>query len=205
MKNQPALIEGLGDDPWTKLVGGGVINAISGMSEMVGQDITITSFKAHTIKIKDASMLVGGPEAETAAVYLSGTGPAVGHMVLMYKPQTAFDLIDMLMGEPQGVTKSLGEFEASALAEVGNIVGSFFLNALSDATGLDLRVSPPSVLMDMAGAVLDAILAEIMTETDEALVVEAVFGTVGREISGTFLTIPTPALQEALLANWRNE
>lgn len=205
MTSQPALLESLGEDPWTNLVGSGVINAISGMSEMVGQDIKITSFNAKTIKIKDAASLVGGPEAETAAVYLSGTGPAVGHMVLMYSPQTAFDLIDMLMGEPKGVTTSLGEFEASALAEVGNIVGSFFLNALSDATGLDLRVSTPSVLMDMAGSVLDAILAEIMTETDEALVVEAVFGTSSREISGTFLSIPTLELQDALLSNWRQE
>ena len=203
MNNQATLIESLGHDPWTRLVGGGVIRAISGMSEMVGQEITISSFSARTIEIRNASNLVGGPEAMAAAVYLSVSGPATGHMVLVYDPKTAFELIDMLVGEPQGATTSLGEFEASALAEMGNIVGSFFLNALSDATGLDLRISPPSVLMDMAGSILDSIMAEIMIETDEAVVVEALFGTSSHEINGTFLAIPTAELQRVLLANWR--
>jgi chemotaxis protein CheC len=192
-------------DSWTELVSTGVTNAIAGMSEMIGQEIIISKFKATSINLRDASQLLGGPEAETAAIYLSISGPASGHMILVYQPQTAFDLIDLLMGEQAGATNSLGEMEESVLAEMGNIVGSFFLNAISDATRLDLRVSPPAVMMDMAGAVLDPILAERMMETDAALVVETAFGTKDCQIDGMFLAMPSIELQAILLERWRSE
>ena len=187
---------------WTEIVTTGVTNAIGGLGEMMGQEVVLTSMKPRIIAVKDAAQLVGGPEATAAAVYLSISGSATGHMVVIYQPKTAFDLIDMLMDQPPGTTTELGEMEQSVLGEMGNIFGSFFLNALGDATGLDLRVSPPSVMMDMAGAILDAVLAEIMLEMDEALVLETVFGTRDRQINGSFLCLPSIGLQKALSERW---
>ena len=126
-------------------------------------------------------------------------------MIIIYRPETAYDLIDLLLDQPSGTTTALEEMEISALGEMGNIVGSFFLNALADATGLDLRVSPPEVMMDMAGAILDAVLAEIMLEVDEALVMQTSFGTQDMQIDGTFLCLPSLSLQTALLEHWRGE
>lgn len=205
MTNQKMMLDEEGLKAWTELVSKGVTNAIRGLSEMMGQEIVISEMTAREIAVKDAASLVGGPEVETAAIYLSVDGAASGHMVIIYKPETAFELIDMLMDEPPGTTSELGEMEVSVLGEMGNITGSFFLNALGDATGLDLRVSPPEVMMDMAGAILDAVLAEIMMEVDEALVVETRFGTDNRQINGTFLCMPSPGLQMALLESWRNQ
>ena len=85
---------------------------------------------------------------------------------------------------------------------MGNIMGSFFLNSLADATGLNLNPSPPAVMMDMVGAVLDVALGDIMQETDEALIVEATFGTSDRQINGTFLVMPSVSMQKALLEHW---
>ena len=90
--------------------------------------------------------------------------------------------------------------EESVLAEMGNIVGSFFLNAMADSTSLELRVSPPAVMMDMAGAILDPILAEALMEADEALVVETTFGTKDRQINGSFLVLPSPEFLKQLSA-----
>lgn len=196
------VLDESGIKTWTAIVTKGVTNAISGLGDMMGQEVTLTSIKARQIAVKDAASLVGGPEVTTAAVYLSISGSASGHMVVIYQPQTAFDLIDMLLDEPPGTTKVLGEMEQSALGEMGNVFGSFFLNALGDATDLDLRVSPPAVMMDMAGAILDAVLAEIMLEMDEALVLETVFGTNDRQINGAFLCLPSIGLQTALAERW---
>ena len=205
MANSNILLDEAGLKAWTELVSMGVTNAISGLSGMMGQDIRISEMNAREIPVRDAASLVGGPETETVAVYLSVDGAASGHMVIIYSPQTAFELVDMLLDEPVGTTSGLDEMEVSVLGEMGNITGSFFLNALSDATGLDLRVSPPEVMMDMAGAILDAVLAEIMMEVDEALVVETRFGTDNRQINGMFLCMPSPGLQMALLESWRNQ
>lgn len=205
MANSNLLLDEAGLKAWTELVSMGVTNAISGLSGMMGQDIRISEMNAREILVRDAANLVGGPETETAAIYLSVDGAASGHMVIIYSPQTAFELVDMLLDEPVGTTTELGEMEISVLGEMGNITGSFFLNALSDATGLDLRVSPPEVMLDMAGAILDAVLAEIMMEVDEALIVETKFGTDDRQINGMFLCMPSPGLQMALLESWRNQ
>jgi chemotaxis protein CheC len=112
----------------------------------------------------------------------------------------AYGFVDMLMGTPAGTTQSLGEMEASALGELGNVVGSSFLNELADATGLRLMPSPPSVMTDMAGALLDIIAADILLTQDDAFVAEATFHAPDRDITGQFFVIPTQDLLGALLA-----
>jgi chemotaxis protein CheC len=85
--------------------------------------------------------------------------------------------------------------ERSTLGEMGNIMGSFFLNFISDTTGNRFQPSPPAVMMDMAGAVLDAALADVLAYSDDTYIVETVFGTNDRQVSGTFLVIPSPELE----------
>ena len=59
--------------------------------------------------------------------------------------------------------------------------------------------SPPTVMMDMAGAVIDAAVADIMADTEDILVVETRFGTANQKIYGIFLVLPNPQLKEVLL------
>ncbi len=187
---------------WAGLVSTGIGNAISGLSQMVGQEIKATALKPTVVEIKDVPNIFGGPEVMTVGIYLRVTGAATGHMLLVYQPQAAFELLDMLLGVVLGTTQDLGEMEESALGEMGNIMGSFFLNSLSDATGLSFYPSPPAVMMDMAGAVLDVALSEIMLEADEACLVEATFGTQDKQVNGTFLVLPSPGLLKALSRQW---
>lgn len=136
---------------WTGLVSKGTMNATANLSQFVGQEITVASFGLRRIPVAETSQLMGGPESESVAIYLTISGSADGHIMLLYDPQMAYQFVDMLMGQPPGTTETLGEMEESALAELGNIVGSGFLNALADATGLTLLPSPPTVMKDMTG------------------------------------------------------
>lgn len=188
----------------TQLVGAGSINAISGLSQMIGQEINVSSFSARVVPINETPDLVGGWERLTLGVYLAVSGSATGHIFMIYDPVTAMALADILMGQEPGTTKNLDEMEESALGEVGNIMGSFFLNALADATGLELQPSPPAVMMDMAGAILNVALADIIQESDTALVVETSFNTEDQQISGTLLVMPSPDLLRVLLEHMHN-
>ena len=175
-------------------------NAITGLSQMVDQEIDMTAVSARQIPVDEVPDFFGGREQVAVAVYLAVTGATEGHMFLVYPPETAMSLVDLLLGEEPGTTQELTEMEASALGEMGNIMGSFYLNALSDASGLILVPSPPAVIMDMAGSILDVALADILQESDDALVVEAIFTTKDQQISGNFLVLPSPEFLKHLSA-----
>ena len=42
----------------------------------------------------------------------------------------------------------------SALGEIGNIVGTSYINALAQMTGLEIEPSPPQAATDMLGAIV---------------------------------------------------
>ncbi len=180
------------------LVSQGSVNAVSGLAQMVGQEIHITNLHARLVPVNETPDIVGGWEELTLGVYLGVSGSANGHMFLLYSPPTARALVDLLLGQPPGTTTDLDEMEESVMGEVGNIMGSFFLNALSDATGLTLQPSPPAVMMDMAGAILDVAMADILQESDDALVVETSFSSEDRQIEGTLLVMPSHDLLRVL-------
>ncbi len=178
---------------WTWLVSKGIANSLSGLSQMVGEELIVTALDVKYFPAKDTVNLVGGPENMVVGIYLTISGDATGHLMLIHDPKIAYQLIDKQLGLPSGSTQGLDEMERSVLGEMGNITGSFFLNALADATNLILTPSPPVVMIDMAGAILGIALTEIMQEQDQddVLAVKATFGTATHQIDGTFLVMLT--------------
>lgn len=184
---------------WAELVSIGTSNAMSGLSQMIGQDIDVSSFALRKVPVASISELVGGPEAEAIGIYLTVSGAADGHLMLIYEPRIAYAFVDLMMMQPPDTTTEIGEMERSALGEMGNIIGAFFLSAIADATGLELRPSPPAVMADMAGALLDVVSAEILMHSDETFLAETTFATSDRDISGVFFVMPSDDLLNALL------
>jgi chemotaxis protein CheC len=172
---------------------------MSGLSQMVGQEISVEGFSVRRIPVTSVSHLMGGPEVTAVGIYLTVSGSADGHIMLMYEPRTACAFVDLIMGNPPNATDSLGEMERSALAEMGNVIGAFFLSALADATGLRLWLSPPAVMVDMAGALLDIVSADILLTQDDTYLAETIFTTQDREISGAFFIMPSEELRVRLL------
>lgn len=183
-----------GDSSTFDLISGGVNSALTGLSQMVNKQLNVTDVRIKQVMVKDVPDLFGGPEAVMVGVYLGVQGYANGHMIVAYKPETAFNLVDMLLGQPISSTQELKEMEQSALGEVGNIMGSFFLNYISDKTGISYRVSPPAIMMDMAGAILDVILSAVLEHTEQTYIVDATFGADDKSVAGTFLVLPVPDL-----------
>lgn len=83
----------------------------------------------------------------------------------------------------------------SALGEVGNITVSSFLSALADRRQLDLRPTPPIVVDDLAGAILDAIVADVVGDLDSIMTIEVDLNWGGVRSGGTLLIIPRPSAE----------
>ncbi len=96
------------------------------------------------------------------------------------------------MGQAPGETTELDEMGLSALAEVGNITSSFFVNTLADALGVTAHVTPPAVAQDMAAAVISTIAAEVGVRTEVLIAIRTEFAIAGHAVAGEFFVLPDP-------------
>ncbi len=186
---------------WEGLVKKGMTNAISGLSKMVGMEFYTNSVNIRKLPARDMPDVLGGPEKMVIGVYISFSGASNGHILLAHQPEFAYTILDMLMGNPRGTCRSLDEMSESALGEMGNITGTFFLNAIADSLGVLLNPSPPLVIVEMAGAILDIALAEILAERDDVFIAETSFSASDRTIEGTFLIMPNAGFLRLPLAS----
>lgn len=177
----------------------GAGNAATSLSQMLDKKIEMTVPNASVLCLNDVPEIVGGAEALVVGVYLTVQGDAPGHIMFIIPLKSTYSLVDMIMGLSPGTTVELGEMEWSAIAEIGNILSSSYLGALTSMSGLSLRPSPPSTAMDMAGAILSVVLIELSKVGDVALVIETVFINRPDNITGYFFLIPDPGSLGALL------
>jgi chemotaxis protein CheC len=186
---------------WGSLALKGIDNAMTGLATMVNREIRMSSLSLKQVPASEAPDLVGGADKMVIGIYLAFEGDATGHLMLVHQPDVALAIIDMLLGNEPGTTRDLNEMEQSALGEMGNIIGSAFLNAIADALDMRLLPSPPEVILDMAGAILDVAFAEILQQTDDVIVAETSFGTSDRQARGTFLVIPSFNFLKVILSH----
>jgi chemotaxis protein CheC len=171
----------------------GLSSAANGLSTMVGTTLTVKDPCVKMVNVKDIPMALGGPENEAVGIYLKAEGDMTGHFMLVLPYVKAMEMVDMLMEVPPGTTQSLGSIERSALAEVGNLTASFFLNAVAAMTGVSSRPTPPAVMVDMIGAILDIIVAATGGINEHVLTFQAVFSYADRSVDADFWVIPDPS------------
>ena len=186
----------------SRLISKATLNAISGMAKMIGRDVEVRAVNLRQLTAETLPDFLKDPDSMLIGVDLEIGGDADGNMVLIYPPEVAFGLVDLLLSNPLGQTKALEEMGQSALGEMGNVAGGFFLNSLADDTGMRLLPSPPTVLSEKASILLDnAIkpLADGEEEESTIFVLQTVFRTQDRQIKGNFLVMPTAGLLKALI------
>jgi chemotaxis protein CheC len=121
-------------------------------------------------------------------------------MIIPY--QKAMELVDLIMEVPQGTTQHFGSLERSALGELGNICGSFFLNSVASLTDATYQPTPPAVMVDMVGAILDIVVATTGGISEHALLMQANFMDGARCVEADFWVIPElNSLNEILKKN----
>ena len=92
------------------------------------------------------------------------------------------------------------EFALSALGEIGNIVGTSYINALAGMTGMDIEPTPPSTTTDMLGALVASALAGAAMESDIALMLDSNLLVEGEDCSISFLLVPDQGGVDVLLS-----
>ena len=180
----------------------GIKNAAHGFSGMIGRKIEVSNPALRLVPLLTIPELVGGPEDDAVGIYLRFEGDMIGQIMMIMPYQKALELVDLLMDIPQGTTQHLGSIERSALGELGNMCGTFFLNSLAKLVGASIKPTPPAVMVDMVGAILDIVVATSGGISDQILLMQANFMDGVRSVEANFWVIPDMnALQNLLKKN----
>ncbi len=170
------------------------------LGSMSGQVIEVQTPQLQRCTAADVLTMAGGPESIVLAVYVRILGSLQGHALLLFSPSDAHRLAQILLagllgpGElPMESTTdplSYDELELSALQEAGNVTISAFLNEIGMHLHEPVQPTPPQIVIEMAGAVLDAVLLDLVNDADQVLAARTTFSEGGRAIDGTLFVLP---------------
>jgi len=167
----------------------GAGHGATALSQLLGKRIHITVPRANVLALSQVPNLVGDPQTLVAGLTLSILGDATGKIVLLFPRDSALRLADMLLKQPVGTSKILNEMGHSALKEAGNILTGAYLSALNEFLGMLLLISVPSLVFDMAGALLSTV-TQGMEDATKVICIETKFIDSNEVIGGYFILVP---------------
>jgi chemotaxis protein CheC len=170
------------------------------LGEMSGHELAVSAPDVRFCRPQEVVEMAGGPDTVVVAIYLGITGSLQGHAILLLPPDGAHRLADVLLDgfidpvDPSAPVEPLafGELELSALQEVGNVTLGAFLNEIGRHLQEPVQPTVPQAIIEMAGAILDAILVDLVADTDEVLAAQTTFHEGGNVIEGALLVLPRP-------------
>ncbi len=174
----------------TALANAGIHNAARGFSGMLGRELSVLDQEVKFLPLLEIASIVNGLEDEVVGIYVRSEGELASQFMLVIQIQRAMELVDLLMDLPLGTSTELRSLERSALAEVGNLTASFFMNSVVSITGIPLRPTPPAVMVDMAGAIIDIIIAATGGLSDSVMMMKAKFMLGDRAVQADFWVLP---------------
>ena len=177
----------------------GAGNSATALSQVINRRIDMNVPKVAMVPLEAVPDLVGGPDAVVVGIFLRVYGKAPSNILFLLPKQSAFYLVDTLMGKPHGKTHKLDLMDESALMEIGNILSGAYLNAFFTFTKITMLPSIPALAMDMAGAILNVVLAQLGQMGDKALVIETEFLSEDDGINGQFFLVPDPGSLETII------
>lgn len=179
----------------------GAANAATALAAMLKAKFNMNVPRTEILPFTEAADLMGGAENPVVAIYFHIDGPAQASFMLVMPIDKAKQLVQMLLVNHREASESVlfTELEYSTLMELGNILSSSYLNALAKFTKMTYRPSVPAIAVDMAGAILDEILARYGAVSDMILVMEAGFKKDDLNVAGDIFLLPEPGSLSLLL------
>ena len=177
----------------------GTGNAATALSQMLGREVRITLPEVRIMGYNEAIEWIGGPEEITAGVLVKLSGHLTGIMLSVQPLEFVNIVLESMMDKTVGDYSELTEMEHSALVEVGNIMISTFINALSGLSGMEINLTVPAFTVDMQGAILAVPMAEYGGQSDYIMTIGGNFVCDNKQVPCRLLMSPDLRSLNALL------
>lgn len=196
----PPRYEFPADSPAGQAMGVAGDAVAAALSEISGVAVHAGNLSVSMLPLADLTALGGRPDDDVVALFLTFAGTDRGQIMLVYSVEHAFMLADQMLWNPPGTTVELDEMALSALNESGNILGSHFLTAIADITGVELAISTPEPLIDVRGAALSVTATAVAHHGDSFLSIQIDFvSDGGLNLGATLLVVPEEGMQSTMM------
>ena len=152
----------------------GAGNAATALATILDEKVDMSVPSVRITGFDEAVESLGGAESLTVAVLVNFSGDAHGMIMFLLNVEDAKSIMDILIGEDDG-EEELSEMKISGIKEIGNILASSYVNAISALTGLTIEVSVPYVAIDMVGALMSVPIIEFGAIGDKLMFIEENF------------------------------
>lgn len=167
----------------------GAGNATTALAQMLNRKLDMKVPRVDLVGFDKLPSIICGEEELVVGIYLMLDEDVRGSMMFLLPEASAHNLVNQLMGRPEGADAPFDEMDMSALQEIGNIITGAYLSALSSLTNLTIGASVPYLAVDMAAAILSVPAIEFGKIGDKALLIQTQFGD-EIMIDGYFILIP---------------
>lgn len=179
----------------------GAGHAATALSQLTDRRIMISVPQVRRVEYDGVPKMLAGFGDHIAVVMMRMLGDLTGRALLVFGEVDAVRLCDLILRREQGPARALGEMEQSGLKEVGNIVCSAYLTALSNFMGMMLLPSVPGLTVGQTDAAIAAAVDPHESGSDLVFCVDTAFRAEGSEVplTGAFLLMPDQASIQAIL------
>jgi chemotaxis protein CheC len=168
-------------------------NAGTALSSMLGKVVDISVPTAAALPLAEAVAIAGAPEDLRHGVVVPVVGDFEAIVLLLFPDPDARALCGIYGLEPSTPDGR------SMLGEVGNILGTNYINVLAQMVGMVIEPAPPQVVEDMLGAILSSVLLGRGDDVDEALILDSELMVEGEQCSLSFLLLSDRGAVKQLL------
>lgn len=175
-------------------------HAATSLSMMLNHEIGMNIPEIFVADYEEIETMIGQLDFPQAVVYVKVEGPASGKAIFFLTLDSLRAILGVLFN--QADAKAIDVFNdkvaQSAFQEIGNIMVSSFIVALTELCGIYLQVSVPAIAVDMIGAIWDAILLEDGELDPEVLFINTQLTGIP-QIDSQFIFIPDEGSMEKIL------
>lgn len=176
----------------------GAGNATTAIASMLSIRINMNVPKVALMEASKMGSSICPEDEIIVGVFLEVQGDIEGSMMFLLKMDSAYYLVNRLMGRDVNYQGDFDEMDLSALKEIGNIIAGSYLSALSAMTNLVITPSIPYIAVDMAASILSVPAIEFGRYGEHALLIKTEFGNEVM-INGYFILMPERSSYEKIL------
>lgn len=165
-------------------------NAITALSGILSEKVSMELPEVNILEFNMAQKKIGDAEEIVGAVLVEMSGELSGLMMLILKRDFIKTMIKKVFSYEKENLLDMEEMEESLLIEVGNIMLSSYISALSSLTNIQIHLSVPQFAVNMLGGILSMPMAMMGIESDQIMMITGAFSIGGEEMDSNILLLP---------------